>query len=61
MKLRQVLEYQEMSSCCAGFPFSNKNKMHMHTCSMEYELYNFGDSAYELNAFTFAFNDVMAQ
>lgn len=33
----------------------------MHTRSMKYELCNFGDSAYELNAITFAFKDVMAQ
>lgn len=36
-----------------------KNKIHMHVWSIKYELYNFDDSIYKLNAFIFVFKTDM--
>ena len=35
--------------------YSVKNEMHMHVQAAKYKLYNFGDSAHELNARIFPF------
>lgn len=37
------------------FHSSGKNKVHMHTLAMKYELCVFDDSAYKLNALIFFF------
>lgn len=43
------------------FYCSSNNEMHMHAVGMKYKLYNFGDSAYELNVLIFTSKTGSAQ
>ena len=49
---------KQVSSFCAAFPLSGKNKIHMHVLT-KCELCNFSDSTYRLNALIFAFETAL--